>query len=118
MMPDPSTDGTRANDEAAEHGASTFQPLRIEGEMTLHRAAELHSTLIAEVQRRASPVEIDLSGVNDIDTAGVQLLLLAKRTASAQNKELQLVQQSSAVLQALELLNLSTYLGPPAFSLF
>lgn len=54
--------------------------LFIEGELTIYRAAELKDALLAAVNH--SPVlEVDLAGVTDIDTAGVQLLMLAKRSA-------------------------------------
>jgi anti-anti-sigma regulatory factor len=53
--------------------------LRIEGELTIFRAMELKPVLLA-----VPPVdEVDLSGVTDLDTAGVQLLMLAKKTALA-----------------------------------
>jgi ABC-type transporter Mla MlaB component len=45
--------------------------LRIEGELTIFRAMELKPALLP-----VPPLtDIDLSGVTDIDTAGVQLLM-------------------------------------------
>ena len=58
--------------------------LRIEGELTIFRAMELKPVMLAD----PLPEEIDLSGVTELDTAGVQLLMLAKRTALAQQREL------------------------------
>lgn len=81
--------------------------LRIEGELTIFRAAELKPLLLAD----PLPLEIDLSGVTDIDTAGVQLLMLAKNTARAQQRELRLVAHSPAVREVFELLNLGACLG-------
>jgi anti-sigma B factor antagonist len=98
--------------------ASTSARLNIEGEMTLIRAVELRDALIGALEQQSSSVEVDLSGVNELDTAGVQLLLLAKRTALARNKELRLIGQSPAVVQVLETLNLATYFGAPEFYLF
>lgn len=83
--------------------------LRIEGELTIFRAAELKPLLLAE----PLPLAIDLSGVTEIDTAGVQLLLLAKNTARAQQRELRLVAHSPAVLDVFELLNLAACFGDP-----
>ena len=83
--------------------------LRIEGEMTIFRALELKQTLLAD----PVPVEIDLSGVTDIDTAGVQLLMLAKKTAQAAHRELRLVAHSPAVLEVFELLNVAAYFDDP-----
>jgi len=83
--------------------------LRIEGELTIFRAAELKPLLLAD----PLPLVIDLSGVTDIDTAGVQLLMLAKNTALAQQRELRLVAHSPAVMDVFELLNLAEYFGDP-----
>lgn len=81
--------------------------LRIEGELTIFRAAELKPLLLAD----PLPLEIDLSGVTDIDTAGVQLLLLAQNTARAQQCELRLLAPSPAVMEVFALLNLATCFG-------
>ena len=81
--------------------------LRIEGELTIFRAAELKPLLLAD----PLPLEIDLSGVTDIDTAGVQLLMLAHNTARAQQRELRLVGHSPAVRDVFALLNLADCFG-------
>jgi anti-sigma B factor antagonist len=83
--------------------------LRIEGELTIFRAMELKPELLAT----PLPEEINLSGVTEIDTAGVQLLMLAKRTALAQHRELHLVGHSPAVIEVFELLNVAAYFGDP-----
>ena len=81
--------------------------LRIEGELTIFRAAELKPLLLAD----PLPLQIDLSGVTEIDTAGVQLLMLAKNTARAQQRELRLVAHSPAVREVFGLLNLAACFG-------
>lgn len=58
---------------------------RIEGEMTLARAAELKEGLAAAL-RSPGPFEVDLSGVTDLDGAGVQLLILARRMAEKHSR--------------------------------
>ncbi len=88
---------------------SEAQPLRIEGEFTIFRAAELKQTLFVE-----PPItEIDLSAVTELDSAGLQLLMLAKKTALAQGRELRLTGHSEAVIDVFELLNVSGYFGDP-----
>lgn len=79
--------------------------LRIEGEFTIVRAMELKQALLA----RPQPLEIDLSGVTEIDTAGVQLLMLAKKEALAARRELHLVAHSPAVIEVFDLLNVGEY---------
>jgi anti-anti-sigma factor len=82
----------------------------IEGEMTIYRAAELKQTLLMPIVESAV-VEFNLSRVTELDSAGVQLLMLAKRTAQARHCELRLVELSAAVLEVMELLNLGSYFG-------
>jgi anti-anti-sigma factor len=83
--------------------------LRIEGELTIFRAAELKPVLLAE----DAPDVIDLSGVTELDTAGLQLLMLAKKTALARGHELRLVGHSPAVLEVFELLGVAAYFSDP-----
>jgi anti-sigma B factor antagonist len=83
--------------------------LSVKGEFTIFRAQELKSILLAAPQ----PLVIDLSGVTDIDTAGVQLLMLAKRMAVAAQHELHLIAHSQAVIEVFELLNVVAYFGDP-----
>jgi len=81
--------------------------LRIEGEFTIFRAAELMPVLLAQ-----PPVtEIDLSGVTEIDTAGVQLLMATKKEALRAGRELHLSGHSPAVLDVFELLNVAAFFG-------
>jgi len=80
----------------------------LEGEVNIYRAAEIHSwlnTLLPRCRR----LELELSGVTDIDMAGVQLLLLAKRELSARGYHLHLVGSSRAVADAFALCGLGTH---------
>jgi anti-anti-sigma factor len=86
---------------------SAVKVLKIDGELTIFRAMELKPVIFA-----VPPVtEIDLSGVTDLDTAGVQLLMLAKKTAHAQARDIKLVGHSPAVMDVFELLNVAAYFG-------
>jgi anti-anti-sigma regulatory factor len=58
--------------------------LRVEGELTIFRAAELMPVLLASPPH----TRIDLSGVTEIDTAGLQLLMLARQAAAEAQREL------------------------------
>ena len=93
---------------------TTTAPLQtslcIEGEMSIYRAHELKKMLLEPLQPHAT-LEVNLSGVTELDTAGLQLLLLAKRTAQKQNGQLRLVGHSPAVLNVFDLLNLAAYFG-------
>jgi anti-sigma B factor antagonist len=85
---------------------------RLDGELTIYRAAELRVALQAALAP-AGDLELDLSGVTELDSAGVQLLLSAKKTAAATQRRLRLVNHSAAVLDVFELLNLAGHFGDP-----
>ena len=88
---------------------SSPDALHISGEFTIFRAAEFKQTMFAE----PLATEIDLSGVTEMDSAGLQLLMLAKTTAQEQGRELRLVGHSDAVIDVFELLNVAGYFGDP-----
>ena len=83
--------------------------LRITGELTIFRTAEIKEILLAD----PPPDVLDLSGVTDIDTAGVQLLMMAKKNARAAQRELHLVGHSPEVIEVFELFNVVGYFGDP-----
>ena len=85
---------------------------RVSGEMTIYHAAEMKGELLTCFESCAE-LEIDLSEVSEIDTAGFQLLLLAKRAATSAGKPLRLVAHSPAILEVLELLDMTSYFGDP-----
>jgi anti-anti-sigma factor len=86
--------------------------LRLDGELNIYRAAELKPLLLQALDS-APQLEIDLSGVTEIDTSGVQLLMLAKRRSQALQRELRLANHSPAVVEVIELLDLAAYFGDP-----
>ena len=92
--------------------AAAVHALRIDGELTIYRALELKQTLLDTVEAQPK-VELDLSAVTEIDTAGLQLLMLAKRAAQAAQRELRLVGHSPAVLDVLQLFDLAAFFGDP-----
>ena len=86
--------------------------LRIEGDMNIYRAHELKEALLDPLSH-AAILEVDLSAVTELDTSGLQILMLAKRIAKEKKAELRLVAHSPAVLEVFELLNLASYFGDP-----
>ena len=84
--------------------------LRIEGELSIYRADELKHALIEPLQAGVRLV-VNLAAVTEIDTCGLQLLMLAKRTAKAVQAELQLVSHSPPVVEVFELLNVAAFFG-------
>jgi anti-sigma B factor antagonist len=97
--------------EGAESvGDAAPAALTVEGEMTVYRAVELKDAILGAL-RRSGPVELDLSRVTEIDSAGIQVLLLGKQLATARHQELRLTAISPAVDEVLALLNLRGHLG-------
>jgi anti-sigma B factor antagonist len=84
--------------------------LAIDGEMTIYRAAEL-KPLVLDALKDHSTLELDLSGVTEMDTAGLQILVLAKQAAQAAGSSLRLSGHSHAVLDVFELLDMAAYFG-------
>ena len=73
--------------------------------MTIYTAAELKPRLVEAVAQDEVP-ELDLSGVTEIDSAGVQLLLLARREAQLLGRNLRVTSASEAVTEVLVLLGI------------
>ncbi|MCW7537081.1 STAS domain-containing protein [Aquabacterium sp. A7-Y] len=93
--------------------ASTARPdgvLRIEGEMTIYRAAELGPLLLAALTP-AGALALDLAEVTEFDSAGLQLLLAARRSARELGGELRLSATSPAIDEVLGLLSLGEEVG-------
>jgi anti-anti-sigma factor len=91
---------------------ATAAALRLDGELTIYHAAELKPRLL-EALHAAPRLEVDLAGVTEIDTAGLQLLMLLKREAAAGERALVLAGHSQAVVDAFELLDLAPFFGDP-----
>jgi anti-anti-sigma regulatory factor len=76
----------------------------LDGELTIQNVGTLREELAAA---GCQSVDIDLSGVTEIDTAGLQWLLMAKRMADG----VRFVNHSPAVIHMLELCHLEQLLG-------
>lgn len=92
-------------------GSGAFR-YAIEGEMTIYRANELKQSLMENIQQNRE-LEIDLSKVSEIDSAGLQLMVLAKLEASVHNKQLRFENHSPAVMEILDLSDLTGFFGDP-----
>jgi len=86
-------------------------PFRIDGELTIYRAAELCDALktVLAGLPDGHDLEVDLSEVTEMDSAGVQLLMAAKKTARATSRELRVCGRSPAVEEVFETLRLAAH---------
>lgn len=82
----------------------------VDGELTIFTAAEQKTALLSFLAE-GDDLELNLSNVSELDTAGLQLLILLKREAAQSSKRLRFVMHSSAVIDILELSNLTGVFG-------
>jgi anti-sigma B factor antagonist len=93
--------------------------IRVTGEMTVYTASQIKQPLMDAIAGGPPNVLLDLSGVSELDTAGLQLLLLGQREALVSGRKLKLEAESSAVREvltlcgALELLRNAPNVGDP-----
>lgn len=85
--------------------------LTLDGELTIYEVAGIKAEL-AEVMHGIDEIEIDLGGIAEIDTAGLQLMLIAKRNPG---KCVRFVNHPPCVLRLIDLANLGGMLGDPLF---
>ncbi len=87
-------------------------PLALGPEMTIAYAAELRETLLGAATAAHGDLLLDLAGVSDFDSSGVQLLLSARLSLQARGHALRLVACSAAVRDALLTFGLADLLAP------
>jgi len=86
--------------------------LAIRDEMTIYTVLEQKQQL-TEYLKSARQIQVDLAGVTEIDSAGLQLLMFIKQESTRQSTQFTLVRHSEAVVEVLELLDLVTHFGDP-----
>lgn len=87
----------------------------IEDNMTIYEASEQKTQLLKALRKvkKNQQMEIDLSNVNEMDTAGIQVLLLLKKVAENGKKIVLLIAHSPASLDVIDRYNLAAYFGDP-----
>ena len=86
-------------------GNGTIQ-LSLEGELTIYTAHDTKQKLLAGLDQ-GDTLEADLSGVNEFDSAGLQILLLTHAEALRASKRLRFTAFSPAVDEVLALYRLT-----------
>jgi anti-sigma B factor antagonist len=86
--------------------------LAIDRDLTIYHAAELKNELL-EALAAGDQLDLDLSRVEEMDTAGIQLLILTKQEATRQGKALRIVQHSPAVREVIDFYNMAAHFGDP-----
>ncbi|HNX94001.1 MAG TPA: STAS domain-containing protein [Holophaga sp.] len=86
--------------------------LKLSGELTIYEASEAWHDLHVR-QENHPDLALDLSGVANIDTAGVQVLYWLKRNAREHGHSLTIQHHSAAVMEVFDQLNLASAFEDP-----
>lgn len=88
------------------------QRIEISGEFNIFTAADWRQRLLDALDQPGE-LDVDLSAVSEMDSAGMQLMVAAKREAAQRNKTLRFSGHSRAVFDVLELCDIVAHLGDP-----
>ena len=86
--------------------------LKLSGDLTIYEATEAWQGLQSRLKKHPD-LELDLSGLTNLDTAGVQVLFGLKQLAKEQGHGLPMQHHSEAVLEVFNVLNLANEFGDP-----
>lgn len=92
--------------------ASRINRLAIVEDMTIYQALPQKELLLSALGA-GDELELDMSAVGEIDTAGLQLLILAKRESVRHGKRMTIIGHSAAVRQMIEFCKLERVFGDP-----
>lgn len=113
-LPDPELEGAEwqemAIEVAGESQSENTATIVLEPVLSIQNVALLHERLLG-VLNDSNKIEIDAAAVAMVDTASMQLLLILKRTAIKQQKEVIFDFPSEKFIEAADLLGISEMLG-------
>jgi anti-anti-sigma factor len=90
----------------------TSQPLSLDQDLTIYHALEQKNHLL-DALAATDELELDLLQVGEIDTAGLQLLILLKKEAQRAGKSVRIVAHGQAVSAVIDFCNLAAEFGDP-----
>ena len=91
---------------------SGSQPLAITEDLTIYHALE-QKQLLLDALAVTSELELNLAHVSEMDTAGLQLLVLLKKEAQRAGKQVRIVAHSQAVSSVIDFCNMAAEFGDP-----
>lgn len=91
---------------------SSSPPLAITEDLTIYHALE-QKQLLLDALAGTRELELNLSRVDAMDTAGLQLLILLKKEAQLAGKQVRIVAHSQAVSSVIEFCNMAAEFGDP-----
>jgi anti-anti-sigma factor len=87
--------------DVREEQAGPICRFHVAGEMTIYTALDLKPRLLGALAG-CTTLEVHGSDVTEVDSSGLQLLLLAKREAQAAGKQIQVLSPSQALQEAMQ----------------
>ncbi len=87
-------------------------PLTITEDLTIYHALAQKQVLL-EALAASEELELNLSQVGEMDTAGLQLLVLLKKEAQRAGKRVRIVAHSQAVSGVIDFCNMAAEFGDP-----
>lgn len=91
---------------------SSSQPLAITEDLTIYHALE-QKQIFLDALAKTDDLELNLSQVSEMDTAGLQLLILLKHEAQRAGKCVRIVAHSHAVSSVIDFCNMAAEFGDP-----
>lgn len=91
---------------------SSSPPLAITEDLTIYHALDLKQVLL-DALATTNELELNLSQVSEMDTAGLQLLILLKKEALRAGKQVRIVAHSQAVSSVIDFCNMAAEFGDP-----
>lgn len=85
-------------------------PLVLDGDLTVFAAAEVKERLLNALELNPN-LTIDASAVNEVDGAGIQLLIAAKLEAQQRGGSITLQDTSAQLQEAIDLIDMRIELG-------
>lgn len=91
---------------------SSSPPLVITENLTIYHALEQKPVLL-DALAATNELELNLAQVSEMDTAGLQLLILLKKEAQSAGKCVRIVAHSQAVSSVIDFCNMAAEFGDP-----
>ena len=87
------------------HPASDLEPARLsmQGDLTIYEASDTQQTLLTLLAQDPGPWALDLGGLEEIDSAGLQVLLSLQKTLAQGAQVIDLSAPACALVQLLRL---------------
>lgn len=82
-----------------------LKQIQLDTEQTIYQAAETHHALVSALHS-ASSIELDLSQIQEVDSAFVQILLWLQQESARLTKPVQLLNPSPSLCHVIQLLGL------------